>query len=204
MLKNIFIELTSKYCNDITVVNECWIEIQTNYSKRKRYYHILTHLENLWKQLEIVKAHIEDWDTILFTLFYHDIIYSTLSKDNEEQSAFLAEKRMIQLSVPSASIEKCKKQIIATKQHLQNTDSDTNYFTDADLSILGADWEYYFKYMNDVRKEYSIYPNIIYNPGRKKVLQHFLAMDNIYKTAYFFDAFEEQAKQNMEKEIGLL
>jgi predicted metal-dependent HD superfamily phosphohydrolase len=204
MLKDIFAELANKYCGDAAVIKECWIEIETNYCKKKRHYHTLAHLENLFGQLENVKEHIKDWDTILFTLFYHDIVYSALKNDNEEQSALLAEKRMIQLGVTSANIEKCKNQIIATKQHLQNANSDTNYFTDADLSILGANWETYFKYLNDVRKEYSTYPNLIYNPGRKKVLQYFLSMDRIYKTNYFYDKFEMYAKLNMQKEINLL
>jgi predicted metal-dependent HD superfamily phosphohydrolase len=204
MLKDVFIQLASKHCDDIRVVNECWHEIEINYTKKKRHYHTLSHIENLWKQLEAVKQYIEDWDTILCTLFYHDIIYSSLQKDNEEQSASLAEKRMKKLGISATFIDKCKKQIIATKKHLLNTDSDTNYFIDADLSILGADWQTYFKYLNSVRKEYAIYPNLIYNPGRKKVLQHFLSMDRIYKTDYFFDNFEDQAKFNMQKEMDLL
>jgi predicted metal-dependent HD superfamily phosphohydrolase len=204
MLKDIFIQLANKYCNDKLLVNECWKEIEINYSKKKRYYHTLKHVENVYAQLEKIKSNLEDWDTILFTLFYHDIIYSALKKDNEEQSVSLAKRRMIQLGVTSANIEKCKNQISATKQHLQNADSDTNYFTDADLSILGVDWEQYFEYFNNVRKEYSIYPNIIYNPERKKVLQHFLDMVRIYKTNYFYDKFEMQAKLNMQKEITLL
>jgi predicted metal-dependent HD superfamily phosphohydrolase len=203
-LKDVFIQLAKKYCDDIAVVDECWCEIEINYTKKKRHYHTLSHIENLWKQLEIVKENIEDWDTVLFTLFYHDVIYNALKKDNEEQSALLAEKRMIQLGISATSIDKCKKQIIATKQHLKNTDSDTNYFIDADLSILGTNWEIYFKYLNDVRKEYSIYPNLIYKPGRKKVLEHFLGMERIYKTDYFFNNFEGQAKLNMQKEIDLL
>jgi predicted metal-dependent HD superfamily phosphohydrolase len=204
MLKETFLTLVCKYCSDEVIINDLWNEIVYCYSKRKRHYHTLAHVENVLKQLEAIKQYIEDWDTILFTLFYHDIIYSSLKKDNEEKSALLAEKRMIQLGVSSISIDKCKNQIIATKQHLHHTDSDTNYFTDADLSILGADWEIYFKYLNDVRKEYVIYPNLIYNPGRKKVLQYFLAMERIYKTDYFFYNFEEQAKLNMLKEMELL
>jgi predicted metal-dependent HD superfamily phosphohydrolase len=204
MLRNIFIQLVNKYCDSDVLVNECWNEIETNYSKKKRHYHTLAHLENLFKQLEVVKENIEDWDVILFTLFYHDVIYNVFKNDNEEQSALLAEKRMKQLTVPFETIDTCKNQIFATKRHLQNTKSDTNYFTDADLSILGADWETYFSYLNNVRKEYYIYPNLIYNPGRKKVLQHFLGMDKIYKTDYFFDKFEEQAKLNLQQEMGLL
>jgi predicted metal-dependent HD superfamily phosphohydrolase len=204
MLKDIFIQLVTKYCGDAVLVNECWQEIEINYTKKKRYYHSLTHLEHLYAQLENVKISIEDWDTILFTLFYHDVIYSALKKNNEEQSALLAEKRMAQFGVNANIIEKCKNQIIATKQHLQNEHSDTNYFTDADLSILGADWEQYCVYFKNVRKEYSIYPSIIYNPGRKKVLQHFLGMDRIYKTAFFYDKFEVNAKMNLQKEMEQL
>jgi hypothetical protein len=33
--------------------------------------------------------------------------------------------------------------------------------------------------------EYSIYPAFIYNPERKKVLNHFLLMDRIFKPAFF-------------------
>jgi predicted metal-dependent HD superfamily phosphohydrolase len=53
-----------------------------------------------------------------------------------------------------------------------------------------------------VRKEYLIYPDLIYNPGRKKVLHHFLAMDRIFKTDFFYNKFEQQARQNLRKEIG--
>lgn len=75
---------------------------------------------------------------------------------------------MKQISVPSETITRCKAQILATKTHVKSTENDTNYFTDADLSVLGATWEIYTNYYQGVRKEYSIYPDIIYNPGRKK------------------------------------
>lgn len=132
-----------------------------------------------------MKDKIEKWETILFTLFYHDIIYNVLKQDNEERSAEFAKKRMKQLNVPTEIIENCQAQVLATKKHLVNSISDTNYFIDADLSILGADCETYKIYALNVREEYSIYPNLIYNPGRKKVLRHFLEMERIYKTDFF-------------------
>jgi predicted metal-dependent HD superfamily phosphohydrolase len=161
-------------------------------------------LENLLTQLTPIKDKINDWHCISFTLYYHDIVYNALNSDNEEKSAELAEKRMKQLSMPAEMIEKCKAQILATKKHLDNSDTDTNYFTDADLSVLGQDWEIYAEYYQNVRKEYSVYPNLIYNPGRKKVLKHFLEMGRIYKTEYFYSKFEKQAKQNLQKELELL
>lgn len=204
MLKEIFIELLTKYTDNDRVKNELWTEIEKNYSSKKRQYHTLQHLNHLLSQLTEVKSEIQNWETMLFTLFYHDIIYNSIKLDNEEKSAEFAVKRMKQISVSNDKIAQCKKQILATKLHIKSTDSDTNYFTDADLSVLGQNWETYLRYCNGVRKEYSMYPAIVYNSGRKKVLNHFLSMDRIFKTDYFYNKLETQAKQNLQQEIESL
>jgi predicted metal-dependent HD superfamily phosphohydrolase len=203
-MKEIFIQLLQKYTSDQSQINEWWIEIEKAYSNKKRHYHSLTHLQHLFQQLTEVKNEIKDWDTILFTLYYHDLVYNTLKQDNEEQSAELAGQRMKQVGIPHEKILVCKEQILATKSHVVSDNSDTNYFTDADLSVLGADWDTYQTYFKNIRKEYSIYPSIVYNPGRKKVLQHFLAMPRIFKTEYFFHLYEQQAKTNLHKELNQL
>ena len=204
MLKETFLELLITYTDNKNLVNELWDEIETNYSSKKRYYHTLQHLESLLIQLMKIKGEISNWEAILFTLYYHDIVYNPLKSNNEEKSAELAEKRMKKISVPDDTIQLCKKQILATKSHSKSSDTDTNYFTDADLSILGQNWEKYSLYYKNVRKEYRIYPDLIYNPGRKKVLNHFLKMDAIFKTDIFHKIFEVQAKQNIRQEMELL
>jgi len=204
MLKNTFLNLLATYSNDNSLNILLWQEIEKNHSGKKRYYHTLKHLENLLFQLTPIKEKINHWGTILFTLFYHDVIYNSLKNNNEEKSAELAIERMEQLSVPKEIIENCYSQILATKSHKIAEDSDTNYFTDADLSILGQDWEVYAQYYKNVRKEYAIYPNLVYNSGRKKALQHFLAMKRIFKTEYFHQKFEETARKNIQREIELL
>ncbi len=204
MLKERFIGLLTNYTDNDSLANELWTEIEKNYSNKKRHYHTLHHLDSLLAQLTNVKGEIQNWNSILFTLYYHDIVYNSLKSDNEEKSAYLAEKRMKQISVSIDAIELCKNQILATKSHINSFDSDTNYFTDADLSILGQNSETYALYCKNVRKEYSIYPDFIYNPGRKKVLNHFLTMDRIFKTDFFHDKFEIQAKQNLVHELNTL
>jgi predicted metal-dependent HD superfamily phosphohydrolase len=204
MLKQTFLRLLSNYSVSDNLAIELWNEIETKHSGKKRHYHTLSHLENLLLQLLEVKTTIYHWDTILFTLYYHDSVYNVLQSDNEEKSAALAGQRMTQMAIPSAMIVDCKAQILATKKHLDNTDTDTNYFTDADLCILGSDWETYSTYFKNVRQEYAIYPDVIYLPGRRKVLTHFLAMQRIFKTDYFYTKFEQQAKQNLQKELALL
>lgn len=199
-LRDRFMALLSNYTDDKFLPDVCWTEIEEQYAAGARYYHTLQHLNHLLAQLTAVKEKIMNWDVILFTLYYHDIIYDVLRPDNEAQSAQLAEKRLKQLSVPLSVIELCKQQILATQLH-EAADPDTNYFTDADLSILGAEWASYALYYKNVRKEYSVYPDPVYNTGRKKVLGHFLSMDRIFKTGYFYDKFEARAKENLIKEL---
>lgn len=201
MIKETYIELLTNYSDDNSLKNELWEEIEQNYLDKKRHYHTLSHLENLLKELLVVKNEIKNWETILFTLFYHDIIYNSLNSDNEEQSAEFAEKRMNQIHVPAQIIANCKNQILATKKHLDYSDLDTKYFIDADLSILGQQKEEYKIYQKNVRLEYLYYPSVIFNKGRIQVLRHFLNFENIYKTEYFKNKYEEKARENLKKEI---
>jgi len=203
MLKTTFLNLIKKYSDNNNVANNMWSEIESHYTNKKRYYHTLKHLEELLNHLLNVKDKIQNWETILFSLYYHDIIYNSLKSDNEVKSAEFAKKQMMKISVPSQIINSCKKQIIATKDHAFSQDNDTNYFIDADLSILGQEWSTYKNYIKHIRKEYSIFPNIIYKKARKKVINHFLEMERIYKTNYFFDKFEQEAKTNLKKELEI-
>lgn len=203
MIKETFFALVARYSSDIALTETFWQEIETGYTRKKRRYHTLTHLQKMLEQLA-VHTGIEDWDTLLFALYYHDIVYKVTNRDNEEKSAELARERLTQLNYPPDKMARCTAHILATKSHEQSTDNDTNLFTDADLSILGADPETYRVYTRQIRAEYSIYPDFMYYPGRKRVVQHFLDMERIYKTEYFRDALENQARQNLRSELETL
>lgn len=204
MPRQLFYSLCEKYTGNSKTIDVLWAEIEKTYQHKKRFYHTLTHIENVTLQLNAVKKQVRNWDAVLFAAFYHDIIYDALEKDNEEKSAELAEKRLTELGCSSDVVTSCSAMITATKKHQLESDSDVNYFTDADLSILGAEWTVYKQYAEDIRKEYAVFPDSIYKPGRKKVLEHFLTMQQIFKTAAFFDRFEQKAKNNLAKELQLL
>ena len=192
------------YTSNELLKNNFWAEIERYYSEQGRHYHTLLHLEALLIHLSAVKSDIACWDSTLFCLYYHDIIYDVKRSDNEEKSAELAVQRMTELEIPDEIIELCKSQILATKSHQFSDYQDTNYLLDADLSILGQRWEIYNQYTVQVRKEYAIYPDLLYKIGQKKALKHFLDMDRIYKTDYFHQQFEAQAKLNIQQEAEQL
>jgi predicted metal-dependent HD superfamily phosphohydrolase len=200
-MKATFTQLAACYTGNEKLIRQLWNEIETTYSHPKRHYHTLHHLEHLLDELSSVKERIQDWNTVLFSVFYHDIVYNPLRRDNEERSVVITENRLQSIDVPANIIEACKKQIMCTKTHEPCKDNDSDFFTDADLSILGQSENIYKEYASAVRKEYALYADNLYYPGRKAVLNHFLGMDKIFKTDWFFNKYEKQARQNMQQEL---
>jgi predicted metal-dependent HD superfamily phosphohydrolase len=204
LLKGLFIHTVKKYTGDQQLIQNMWEEIESAYSAPYRHYHTLSHLEHLVNELTPYQHDIADWDTLVFSLFYHDIVYNTLKQNNEERSAVVAQTRLQTLDVSHERIKKCVEQIMITKTHTESDDLDTNLLTDADLSILGAPWPQYETYLENIRKEYKYYPDVIYKPGRKRVVHYFLQMEKIYKTAPFYERYEQHARQNLTDELKQL
>lgn len=200
-LSAIFSRLLQQYTADQLLINTLWNEIEKRYTNRKRHYHNLRHLENLICGLQEHQTQVNDWDSMLLAAFYHDIVYNVLKTDNEEKSAALAADRLNSFGYPTGKITHCTRLILATKTHATSTDADVNLFTDADLSVLGQPAEIYQQYCAQIRKEYAIYPDILYKPGRIKVLRHFLQQAHIYKTAVFYNRLEARAKENLQQEL---
>ena len=77
-------KLSLEVASNEPLINKIWNEIEINYSNNKRFYHNFQHLENIYVQLVDCKDNIKQWDVMLFTLFFHDVIYDASSKSNEE------------------------------------------------------------------------------------------------------------------------
>lgn len=202
MLKERFLNLLGKYSDDPAYGITCWEEIDKNYSSESRYYHSTAHLKHMLLELKDVELEICEIDTLLFSIYYHDIVYVASNPDNEHQSAMLFSQRISPTRFHN--IEKCIEQINATKWHRMSEDMDTNILMDLDLSILGTDYLAYGFYYHNIRKEYFMYPDQIYYEGRKKVLKRFLSLPSIFKTRHFIGKFEEKARLNIESELKQL
>ncbi|RKS97531.1 HD domain-containing protein [Chryseobacterium defluvii] len=203
-LKERFVRNSQQFSQDLNLIESLWLEIEKKHSGKGRFYHNLEHLNSMFSELEAVRDQILNFTTITFSVFYHDIIYDVTSKSNEEKSAEFAVSRLEKLKVDKKTIKDVFEQILTTKTHQISGHHDTNYLLDADLSVLGKDPEAYLKYTKKIRKEYSFYPDLLYKPGRKKVLQHFSELDHIFKTEYFKSKYEKQAKENIEAELESL
>lgn len=171
---------------------QCFCHLLKHYDKTQRYYHNLDHLRSLLVQWEHYKVHLQKPSLLLWAIFYHDVIYEPERKDNEKVKP---EEELEILSM-----------ILATEGHQPPVEatSDLHYFLDFDLQILGTDREQYRAYAQKIRNEYSIYPDEVYFPGRKQVLERLLARAYLYQTEAFRERCEEKARENILEEIGRL
>ena len=196
MLKTKFQTLCQNFTSDQKLIDSLWQEIEQRHRESTRHYHTLKHLEHIYSVLPKLD-HVTE-----FAIFYHDIVYDASRNDNEEQSALLCEKQLTLLSINSELIQETVQLIIETKTHEPSSKRNA-LFLDADLAILGATTEVYGEYTQNVRKEYAIYGDDVYNKGRQKVLMHFLEKKRIYMSDYFYELYERKARKNIEWELIL-
>ena len=136
-----------------------------------------------------------------------DVVYDPSRDDNETASARLAVSRMEGLGFTLATVTRVHHLISATKHGAKSgeeNDADLALLLDLDLSVLAAAPDVYRAYATAIRREYALYPDDVYKPGRMRVLEAFLARDRIYLTERLHAAWETRARQNLASEIAEL
>ena len=201
-----WLPLAKKYCDDLLLIAYLWEKIEKKYAGKNRHYHNLRHIHSMLLQAKENREQIIDFDALLFAIWFHDIIYKTSKKNNEEKSAEFASSVLKNLSKEKIHFNTVAQLIISTKSHqiILNENNDNAFMLDFDLSILGQDWESYKGYIQNIRKEYKLYPDFLYNPSRKKVLEHFLNRKTLFFTEKYQDILEDKARVNLIREIKLL
>jgi predicted metal-dependent HD superfamily phosphohydrolase len=70
------------------------------------------------------------------------------------------------------------------------------------LSILGASEAAYWDYARQVRREYRLVPDLLYRPGRRKVLAKLLAASVLFHTPALRAALDAPARRNLQAELA--
>lgn len=186
--------------------SDTWFDALTRqYSAPGRHYHNLRHVAEMLRLLEEYEAGAADYDALRYAAWFHDAVYDTRSRTNEEESAALAVRAVAELGAPPERVEAARRLILATRGHeAEGGPPGVGLFLDADLSILGAPAETYLAYSEAIRREYSWVPDAAYREGRLKVLTNFLGRARLFYTEPLADRFEARARLNLLDEVGAL
>lgn len=196
--------LCTSYSENSELIQQFWDEISDHYSDPERTYHNFSHLVAMMNRYDQCQEEIDDKDCLLFAIFYHDIIYQFGQNDNEVKSAELAVNRLTDLGLTEEKVHRCYELIVATKSHDRDDDKDVRFMLDIDIGVLAETKDDYLRYTSEIRKEYRMYSDEEYRKGRILVLQRFLEMPRIFKSDFFHQKHEEQARINLESELHLL
>jgi predicted metal-dependent HD superfamily phosphohydrolase len=182
-------------------------ELAAAYGEPHRAYHTLEHIATLLRLLDAHGDGAVDRDSLVLAILFHDAIYDPARADNEAKSADLAAARLAALGFGEETIARVRRHILATRHGAgidAGADADAALLLDLDLSVLAAPPAAYRAYAQAIRREFAVYADDVYRPGRRRVLQGFLARERIYLTERLFALWEGPARVNLAAEVAEL
>ena len=127
----------------------------------------------LWliKYEPIISESIQNLTSVVFAVFFHDIVYDPQSKDNEDKSSELFLSFYTEAACQNLDHSLVHNYITATKTHYTNEHSQTSkqwgntdmhIFLDLDMAILSVQSQDYDDYADRIRQEYCHYTEDTY------------------------------------------
>ncbi|XID75656.1 metal-dependent hydrolase [Alkanindiges sp. WGS2144] len=172
-----------------------------HYSQPGRAYHNLQHLTECIRHFEQVQHLCVQPTEVEIALWFHDAVYDSHAIDNEQKSAAWAVDFLQQAQAEASKIQRVCDLIMATRQH-QGVDIDQQLMVDIDLSILGSSPMRFDEYMQQIRREYSFVATEVFRQKRMEVLQQFYQRQRIYNTDYFYQHYEQAARNNIQHALS--
>ncbi|MBI5347496.1 MAG: pantetheine-phosphate adenylyltransferase [Candidatus Aenigmarchaeota archaeon] len=183
---------------------DAYNELVSLYGETQRAYHNFVHIAHVLRELDGARNLIENPEQVEVALWYHDAVYNTREKGNEEKSAELAEQRLSKAGLKPQFIDGVIALILSTEHQAMPQGSDEKHLVDIDLSILGKSQKEFDEYERDIRDEYAWVADEQFRQERSTILQVFLDRDSIYSTDFFRQKYEKQARRNVERSIAQL
>ena len=190
------------FTNEIKTSKKYFEILINKYSEEHRLYHNIRHISKCLSYLDEVKNNVNSYFDLEVAIWFHDAIYKPNRSDNEEKSAQIAMVFLKSIGLEASEIIEIEHLILLTKHPSKPNSNDDKYMIDIDLSILGAKENDYDNYEAWIRKEYSSVPWFLYRRGRKSLLESFANKRRIYKTDYFQEKLEEQARHNIDRALN--
>lgn len=179
--------------------------LEKNYSSKGRLYHNFKHIEECLKEFSEAKHLSKEPNALEFAIWYHDIVYDTKRKDNEEKSAAIAYNSALRRSLDYTFAARVKEIILAT-DHLRRLPKtiDEKLIADIDLSKLGKPEKEFGYYEKKLRKEYIWVPEELFRKGRARIVEQFLERGTIFFTEFFIEKYEKKARDNLKRSFKRL
>lgn len=178
-------------------------DLLERYAEPHRRYHTTAHLVAVLDLVDELAAEAGDADVVRLAAWFHDAVYDPQRDDNEERSAWTAERMLADTDLAPDRAAQVAALVRMTKTH-DPADADGRVLCDADLAILAADPDDYARYTAAVREEYAFVPDEYFQAGRAAVLDQLLALPSLFHTPTARARYESRARANVTAELARL
>ena len=187
--------------NDLILTDEFISEVKQKHTEPHRQYHTWDgHISPMLQKFGAIREMFNYPDAVTLSILFHDCVYEVEPSKypNNEMLSAAEMVKMLQkyhkwYTVSKNGRDNIKfaiKLIMSTTKHnpYRNRSTlsdkhidDVEKFLDIDLGILATeDKALLLWYEAAIRKEFSIYEDLVYNEGRSKVLHTFLERPSIF------------------------
>ena len=174
------------------------------YGEAHRAYHTAQHLAECFARFAAARPLAAHPGEVQLALWYHDAIYDPHSTRNEADSAAWAARVLAAAGAAPEVVQRIGDLILATRHRAEPATADARLTVDIDLSILGAPPDRFAEYERQIRVEYGFVPEADFRSARARILRGFLERPAIYGTAFFHQALERPARENLQRSLGQL
>ena len=166
------------------------------YSEPQRFYHTLTHIEHCLSLIDKISSELQSPEALELAIWYHDVIYEPGAIDNEQLSADLF------MANTDGNFDDTLRDTVY--QHIMATvhdgaeikHADTKYMLDIDLSSFGRPWAEFIQDSHNLRLELEDWPDDVFYQRQKYFQDKLFGQPRFFKSDYFYDNYEAQARQN--------
>lgn len=171
------------------------------YRDEARAYHNLDHVAQCLREFDSLRPLAENPHAVELAIWFHDAVYDSRAKDNEEQSAQLAAASLAKMGLAGELPRAVQALILLTRHDRAPATADERIIIDVDLSILGQPPDVFDRYESGVREEYAWLADDEFWPKRRDFLKTFLARERIYHTEPCARKYERRARENLQRSI---
>ena len=182
-------------------VERTYRDLVTRYREAGRAYHNLNHISKCLEEFDALIRLAAQGGAVEFAIWFHDAVYDSRARDNEEQSAALAEAGLTEMGIQGELPRVVESLIRLTKHDSAPATVDGQIILDVDLSILGQSPEVFDRYESGVRIEYSWVSDKEFWSKRIAFLRSLLAREYIFLTAPCRKKYESAARRNLQRTI---
>jgi predicted metal-dependent HD superfamily phosphohydrolase len=180
-----------------------FLDLLDRWGEEHRKYHGRTHLLAVLEALDLLTEPAHPPRSVILAAWFHDAVYRGIAGQDEEESARLAEDRLVDAGLPEDEAYEVGRLVRLTADHSPEPgDDDGALLCDADLSVLGGDPRAYGRYVAAVREDFAHIGDADFAAGRAAVVRRLLDLDPLFHTARGRELWLDAARRNLRGELA--